>query len=374
MRYVMMLEQFVTMNEYNSQLIDQLVKKFTQENTKLEPSVILTYIDRFKQVKDNSHFTEKDITKYTWKSLETALDSMPMSRNEKLGVVPSAEGAKEIYNKNNIRVYLAADKKACLKLGKGYSWCISARGSGNMYNHYRHDKGGTPYFVFDGNLSNAQNERGKYDDPQHAMVIFVNGHDNFNGDYDNKIDPFTVSDAYNEGETEFKTIQDLIDGYPVVAQFAKLLIQVEPSNQERSQYQLKKKANDDYSDLQAETDGVAWVDNFFNQYDVSATTIKELDDAIQGRLVRYDVSCSSSDEHISRTLILKKATAESELVTKMEEFKRYIKQTEPDLYPNSKFTILPRPVSEINKVIMVEFYEKVKNLIIKMQGDMRKSA
>lgn len=369
-----MLEQFVTMNEYNSQLIDQLVKKFTQENTKLEPSVILSYIDRFKKVKDNSHFTEKDITKYTWKSLETALDSMPMSRKEKLGIVPSAEGAKEIYNKNNIRVYLAADKKACLKLGNGYSWCISARGSGNMYYHYRHNQKGTPYFVFDGNLSNAQDENDQYDDPQHAMVIFVNGQDNFNKDYDNKVEPFTVSDAYNEGENGFETIEDLIDEYPIVAQFAKLLIQVEPSDQEKSQYELKKKANDDYSDLQADTGNVAYVDSFFNQYDVSAITIKNLDDAIQGRLVRYDASCSSSDEHISRTLILNKATAESELVTKMEEFKRYIKQTEPDLYPNSKFTIRPWPVSEVNKVIMIEFYEKVKELIIKMQSDMRKSA
>lgn len=374
MRYVMMFEQFVTMNEYNVQMINQLVKKFTDENSKLEPSTIQNYINRFKEVKDNPHFKEKDITKYTWKSLEIALDSMPMSRKEKLGVIPSAEGAKEIYNKNNVRVYLAADKKACLKLGNGYSWCISARGTGSMYDHYRHNIGGTPYFVFDGNLSNSQDKHGKYDDAQHALVIFVNELNVPSDGYDNSIYPFTVTDAHNEGEVNYKTIQDVIAAHPIVSQFAKLLVKVEPPKNEKSQYDLKKKANSDYSELQAETDGVAWVDNFFDQYDVHATTISELDDAIQGRLVRYDLSCSNSEENIRRTLILNKPTAESELETKMEKFKDYIKQTEPDLYFDSKFKIIPRPVSEINKVIMVEFYEKVKELKIKMQGDMRKSA
>lgn len=377
-----MFEQFISMNEYNSQMVNQLVKKFTEENTKLEPSTAQNYITRFKEVKDNPHFKEKDIMKYTWKSLENAVDSMPLSRKQKLGVIPSAEGAKEIYNKNNIRVYLAADKKSCLKLGNGYSWCISARGSGNMYDHYRHGAGGTPYFVFDGNLSNSQDVHGSYDDPQHAMVIFVNGLRSPD-DYDNNIAPFTVSDAHNEGETEYRTIQDVIAAHPIVSQFAKLLVKVEPSQNERSQFEIKKKANSDYFDLQDDTGGVVFSENFLDQYNLSAISIDQLNNAMEGKLVKYDIECSADKdqqiphkyedymEHIMRTCILNKATAESELAIKMEQFKKEVNKSDPTLYPYYKFVSHTSPLSEIKKVLMNEFYGKVKELIIKMQKDIR---
>lgn len=56
------------------------------------------------------------------------------------------------------KVYKAHSEDACIRYGKGYSFCISKSHGGNMYHTYRKDRGMAFYFVFDRSLP-AENEQ-----------------------------------------------------------------------------------------------------------------------------------------------------------------------------------------------------------------------
>jgi hypothetical protein len=56
------------------------------------------------------------------------------------------------------KVYSAKGKQECIKYGKGYTFCISDTGSGNLYNHYRFGQGSKYYFVFDMSLPTTDNK------------------------------------------------------------------------------------------------------------------------------------------------------------------------------------------------------------------------
>ena len=151
-------------NEYGQSLIETLTQKFQQEEPGLTPTIIRNYIDRFERIKNN--LPEKDITKYSWKDLENAVDGYQPKQRIKAGTLdPTVTDANLLYNQNNVRIYLGKDKKSCIRYGNGYSFCISARGKDNMYGHYRITKKGTPYFIFNDNLPK--------EDPEHVLVLFV---------------------------------------------------------------------------------------------------------------------------------------------------------------------------------------------------------
>jgi len=63
------------LREYNEKLLNQIIKKFQEEAPGLDTNIIRIYINRFVQIKNSPNVTEKDITKYTWKQLETVVDS-----------------------------------------------------------------------------------------------------------------------------------------------------------------------------------------------------------------------------------------------------------------------------------------------------------
>ena len=129
------------LNEYGQSLIETLTQKFQQEEPGLTPTIIRNYIDRFERIKNN--LQEKDITKYSWKDLENAVDGYQPKQRIKAGTLdPTVTDANLLYNQNNVRIYLGKDKKSCIRYGNGYSFCISARGKDNMYGHYRITKKG----------------------------------------------------------------------------------------------------------------------------------------------------------------------------------------------------------------------------------------
>jgi len=194
-------------NEYGQSLIETLTQKFQQEEPGLTPTIIRNYIDRFERIKNN--LPEKDITKYSWKDLENAVDGYQPKQRIKAGTLdPTVTDANLLYNQNNIRIYLGKDKKSCIRYGNGYSFCISARGEDNMYGHYRITNKGTPYFIFNDNLPK--------EDPDHVLVLFV---------YDippdrkylgisNERARYKITNALNNNDESYSNLELIIYDYP----------------------------------------------------------------------------------------------------------------------------------------------------------------
>jgi hypothetical protein len=200
------------LNEYGQTLIQTLIEKFQQEVPTLTPTIIKNYIDRFDRIKNN--LPEKDITKYSWRDLENVVDSHQTKNKIKAGKLdPTATDANLLYNQDGLRIYLGKDKKSCVKYGNGYTFCISARGENNMYNHYRVREKGTPYFIFNDNLPK--------EDDRHLMVLFVYAPpNNWSG---NRYQRYSVTLATNKGEKTYDKLDKIIDLYPWVKPIEKFV-------------------------------------------------------------------------------------------------------------------------------------------------------
>ena len=211
--------------EYSDKIINQLIDKFKQENPELDDNEMKEYINRFSQIKDSPRVTEKDITKYSWKDLETTVDANQPKRI-KAGKINDGEpkDANLVYNQNGLRIYVGKTKQACIKYGNGYSFCISARGGENAYGQYRYDERGTPYFIFNDRKSSKRRENGTFVDPEHLLVLFVLEEPQLGysgGNYDVKNPPvyYTITTANNDGDTEYNAFDDpktvsVVDDYP----------------------------------------------------------------------------------------------------------------------------------------------------------------
>ena len=194
-------------NEYGQSLIETLTQKFQQEEPGLTPTIIRNYIDRFERIKNN--LPEKDITKYSWKDLENAVDGYQPKQRIKAGTLdPTVTDANLLYNQNNVRIYLGKDKKSCIRYGNGYSFCISARGKDNMYGHYRITKKGTPYFIFNDNLPK--------EDPEHVLVLFVYDIPSDRSEYmtRNERARYKITNALNNRDESYSNLELIIYDYP----------------------------------------------------------------------------------------------------------------------------------------------------------------
>lgn len=233
----MLFEEFV--NEAFSEKFKQdLVDKFKKQQPNLNPDAIQAYISRFERSKDNALIIQKDITKYTWKELEKALDALPVSNRIKAGKI-DLNSNEALYNQDGLRVYEGSTKKLCIKYGNGYKWCISARGEDNMYYHYRLIENGSPYFVFDDNKPKS--------DPTHAAVVFAFKEGSTGRDDEEGIPKlFTYSDANNGGDYPCKTKDELVEAQPYLNKVADLFVYKAPVDKDEIKYQLTGKIDDDY--------------------------------------------------------------------------------------------------------------------------------
>ncbi len=187
-------------SEISEKHVSVLIDKFQKEKPGLSPVVIRAYIERFEQIKNSPNVVEKDIFKLSWKDLEETADRN-RKRDIKAGKVePDKIDGNLIYNKNDIRVYQAPTRDACVKYGNGYTFCISARGDDSMYSSYRHDENGTPFFVFRDNIPK--------DDPDHLLVVIHY----LNEEGDNY--KYSVTNANNDGEDYFESDMELVSTYP----------------------------------------------------------------------------------------------------------------------------------------------------------------
>ena len=209
--------------EYSTGLINKLIQKFKQEDPELTDDEIKKVIKRFDQIKDN--VDQKDILQYTWDDLVDTVTSIEPKRI-KAGKINDGEvdNANLVYNQNGIRVYKAGDKKACIKYGHGYTFCISARGTGNAYAQYRigsDDEGpALTYFVFDDNRPSDKSEYGKFFDPTHLLVVMV-GEGEYGG--------YLITEADNSQDTSnwYETFEEAASTYPQLKGL-KNVLQYEP--------------------------------------------------------------------------------------------------------------------------------------------------
>jgi hypothetical protein len=227
------------LNEYKETLVQKLIEKFKAEQPNLTDDIIRRYIGDFKRV--SSKLENKDITTYTWKELEIAVDSNKSTRIKAGKIDVTAEDANLLYNNDGIRLYHGNGKKACIKYSNGYSFCIGARGKDNMYGYYRHqedmhslsgrryDTTGAPYFVFNDNLPKS--------DPQHILVIFAfYKYPRIENEVSQSNKPFyTVTNANNDGDEDYQTLDLIVNDFPWVSNL-KQFIKPTPLSQDENNY------------------------------------------------------------------------------------------------------------------------------------------
>jgi len=248
--------EYKKLNEYSNKIIAQLISKFKAEKPDLDDNIITTYIERFSQIKDSPNVSQKDITKYTWNDLEKVIsDNQP--KRIKAGKINDGEPSKNadlVYNQNNLRIYAAKTKEACIKYGNGYSFCISSRGSKNMYNNYRIEQSGTPYFVFDDTKTSKQYKPGQFEDPEHLLVVFIFTPEDYSEDYerDENFDDdeyydeyanwgYTVTNANNNDEEGYDDFNELENNYPRLKGLENVFQPIEVSSKEKTEYDIERK-------------------------------------------------------------------------------------------------------------------------------------
>ena len=219
----------IILNEYSDTIMRRLIDKFKSENPRLTDDIIISYINDFKKI--SQKLENRDITTYSWKDLETTVDSNRSTRIKAGKIDVTAEDANLLYNKDGVRIYHGKDKSACIKYSNGYSFCIGARGKNNMYSIYRKKTGGsswplmdkfinipdiigTPYFVFNDNMNN--------EDPNHILVIFEYAYDNNKPKF--RISHYTVTNANNNGDQEFVKFSKIVEKYPWVKPLENVMV------------------------------------------------------------------------------------------------------------------------------------------------------
>jgi len=379
--------------EYSQSIINQLVDKFKQEKPNLGVDTIKAYINRFSQIKDSPRVTEKDITKYNWKDLETVVDANQPKRI-KAGKINDGEPSKDanlVYNQNGLRIYVGKTKNACVKYGNGYSFCISARGEDNMYHDYRYGQQGTPYFVFDDTKSSEQDENGNFKDITHLLVIFIypdpNGEmvDGGNMYSDNGILYYTVTTADNPGEDQYSFFKNIEDKYPRLKGLKNVFQGAEIDPKEKAEYDLDRKydgllgyINESYGNI----NGKNYQEGFWEKY--SFDTIKgantRIDDLINGKIEIYRFEGElkpgiKDDDYISTYVAQRKSGKDIK-----ELYKEFTDSIVIMLYrgPDTNHNIIDDWIITYEKIDTTEtpgykkYLKDVKQLVDKYRNDLSK--
>lgn len=376
--------QPILLLEYSDKLMQQLRDKFHQEQPNLTDTTINHYINRFKQISNSPNVAQKDVTKYTWKELEHIVDMQP--QKIKAGK-PEVNDAKAIYNKNGFRMYIGDTQKSCIKYGNGYSWCISARGEGSMYKSYRHEEGGTPYFIFDDNRTSEQLPDGKFKDPLHAAVLFV---------FEYKDDRYgmsryTLTTANNDGEKSFNYISGVAQVYPFIREIEDLIVTVPIDPNEQKEVDIEKGFNAKLRELAHTYDKLhrenllqmgipEYLDGYLKQLpldykeitNIGAATMKRLQTLISDKkagIYLFKCSCNGGEDTEFDTLSQKRFVRHpSEIPQEMERFKKDFIDVCPSLKVDSvtKEVTTPKFYEYLQKVLQIgqEYYHAMQQLQI----------
>jgi hypothetical protein len=318
----------MVLKEYNEKFLNQIIKKFQEEIPDLETDIIRVYVNRFVQIKDSPNVKEKDLNKYTWRQLETTVDSNQPKRI-KTGKMNDGEPGGDsnlVYNENGLRIYLGKTKNACIKYGNGYSFCISSRGEGNLYFDYRHRQKGTPYFIFDDTKSSEQDDMGDFTDPDHLLVLFM-----FEHSYDKGTFWYTITDADNNGEMQYDYFDKIVKDYPRLKGMKELFKPVEMNPKEKKIYEIEKKYNSLLVDLKDSVYQPQLEDTNPPYHHTIDNANKLIDDEINGDFEYYTFSARSDMWGDNFSYNVKRIRNKEEYKRQYEEIYLYATKTfDPD--------------------------------------------
>jgi hypothetical protein len=142
------------------------------------------------------------------------------SRNKDLKDIDITGEDKEnvLANDEDVLILKGDDEHKCVKYGKGYSFCISRGGGGNMYGNYRLSKASTFYFVFFKNIPK--------EDERHIMVL----------------DRTDSGWEWTFGKNQTKVVQggwdEIVAQFPILAKYKDKFVN-KPLTSEEQEYQRK---------------------------------------------------------------------------------------------------------------------------------------
>lgn len=149
-------------------------------------------------------------------------ESEYQSRHKEVKEIDISNEDKEnvLANDEDVLILKGDDEHKCVRYGKGYSFCISRGGGGNMYGNYRLDKGSTFYFIYFKKVPKT--------DERHIMVL----------------DRTKNGWEWTFGNNETRRVQgewnEILASFPVLAKYKNKFVN-KPLSKEEEGYQKKLK-------------------------------------------------------------------------------------------------------------------------------------
>lgn len=150
-------------------------------------------------------------------------ESEYQSRNKDLKDIDISGEDKEnvLANDDDVLILKGDDEHKCVRYGRGYSFCISRGGGGNMYGTYRLAKSSTFYFIFFKKIPK--------EDERHVMVL------------DRTADGWEWTFGTNKTKVVHGGWKEIIKSFPVLVKYEKLFTN-KPLTNEEKEYQDKLRA------------------------------------------------------------------------------------------------------------------------------------
>ena len=233
-------------NEVLNEDFKTQTRKFISQG--IEPEIVKSYIDKFKNIRDNKYKEmfdknldipvepnkRNDIDAYAdFHDLEMLVDYVggkrPVSTSMSKETIEVT--GEPIFKDDNFEVYYADSPRACIKY-KGkfpYSWCVARADASNMFYTYRF-KPYEPAFYFIKDIKSANKEfgiwnmtknvfKGEFKNPYHFFVIQVPK----NLDIDDvKTQQYIVTSANNDGDKQMSW-DEIVNLNPNIAPIHEIL-------------------------------------------------------------------------------------------------------------------------------------------------------
>ena len=216
--------------EFSEPIIQKLITKFSE----VDEQTVRLYLDEFEKYK--TELEKKDPFQYAnFEELEQAVDKVKGDKpRDRSNIKIDVQKDDIVAEDDNVVIYRGDSQDKCILYGQGYTFCISRRGSGNMYSSYRGGKESTFYFIFF--------KKKPKEDNDHIMVLdhtrngyewtFANNNtQKVNGGWDEIVSKYRELAPFkdvlvnkkldNVEKKEMKTINDFINN-PSVKEFTKM--------------------------------------------------------------------------------------------------------------------------------------------------------
>jgi hypothetical protein len=208
------------MLEFSEGAIRNIVKKFQNDATEQEIRRELQDFEKYKNA-----LQKKDPFQYkSWIEFTEAIHAAKGKAEFKKKKAPTKDVVANqediVADDENVTIYRGDSQDKCVLYGKGYSFCISRTGGGNMFSNYRFNDLATFYFIYFKKKPKTATD--------HIMVLDRNrrGYDWTFADNNTK----EVEGGWNE----------IVRKYPELTKYEKLLVNKELDNVEKDFLERKR--------------------------------------------------------------------------------------------------------------------------------------